>query len=153
MFSSADFEAEISRGSQTITYSGVGAQHQNGVAEHAIRTVVERARTMLIHASIRNSEFVDVSLWPFALTHSCHIWNTVPKLQQFAPIELLCRSLLEQNYTDIRYLHTWGCLVYILEYDVAVGKKVPKWSPRSRRGVYLGVSTAHSSNVPLVLTI
>ena len=64
MFSSADFEAEISRGSQSITFSGVGAQHQNGVAERAIRTVVERARTMLIHASIRNPEFVDVSLWP-----------------------------------------------------------------------------------------
>ena len=40
-----------------------------------------------------------------------------------------------------------------MEYDVVVGKKVPKWSPRSRRGVYLGVSSAHSSNVPLVLTI
>ena len=43
--------------------------------------------------------------------------------------------------------------MYILEYDVAIGKKVPKWSPRACRGVYLGVSVAHSSNVPLVLTI
>ena len=40
VFSSADFEAEILRGSQTITFSGVGAQHQNGVAERAIRTVI-----------------------------------------------------------------------------------------------------------------
>ena len=47
MFNSAEFEAEIGKGSQLITYSGVGAQHQNGVAEQAIRTVVERARTML----------------------------------------------------------------------------------------------------------
>ena len=153
VFSSTDFEAEIMKGAQTISYSGVGAQHQNGVAERAIRTVVERARTMLIHAAIRNPEFVDVSLWPFALSHSCHVWNTVPKLQQFAPIELLCRSLTERNYSDLRHLHTWGCPVYVLEYDVAVGKKVPKWSPRARRGVYLGVSAAHSSNVPLVLTI
>ena len=81
------------------------------------------------------------------------MWNTVPKLQQFAPIELLCRNMSDRNYSDLRHLHTWGCPVYVLEYDVAVGKKVPKWSPRSRRGVYLGVSAAHSSNVPLVLTI
>ena len=30
---------------------------------------------------------------------------------------------------------------------------MPKWSPRACRGVYLGVSAAHSSNIPLVLTI
>ena len=40
-----------------------------------------------------------------------------------------------------------------LEYDAAVGKKLPKWSPQACRGVCLGVSAADSSNVPLVLTI
>ena len=75
VFSSKDFEDEIMKGSQSITYSGVGAQNQNGVAERAIRTAVERARTMLIHASIWNEENVNVSLWPFALSHSCFIWN------------------------------------------------------------------------------
>ena len=47
----------------------------------------------------------------------------------------------------------WGCPVYIFEYELASGKKLPKWNPRSRRGVYLGVSSAHSSNVPLVLSL
>ena len=153
VFNSAAFEAEIEKGSQSITYSGVGAQHQNGVAERAIRTVVERARTMLIHAAMRNQEHVDVQFWPFAMTHSCHLWNTVPKLNQFSPVELLSRTLHTRNYSDLRHCHVWGCPVYILEYDIAVGKKVPKWSPRARRGVYLGVSAAHSSNVPLVYTI
>ena len=53
VFSSAAFEEEIQKGSQRITYSGVGAQYQNGVAERAIQTVVERARNMLVHATIR----------------------------------------------------------------------------------------------------
>ena len=123
------------------------------MAERAIRTVVERARTMLIHAAMRNQEHVDVQFWPFAMTHSCHLWNTVPKLNQFSPVELLSRTLHTRNYSDLRHCHVWGCPVYILEYDIAVGKKVPKWSPRARRGVYLGVSAAHSSNVPLVYTI
>ena len=79
VFNSAAFEEEIEKGSRSITYSGVGAQPQNGVAERAVRTVVERARTMLVHATIRNVDNVDASLWPSALNHSCYLWNTVPK--------------------------------------------------------------------------
>jgi len=135
VFSSTDFEDEVKKGSQLITYSGIGAQHQNGVAERAFCMVVELAHTMLIYAAIRNTEFVEVLLWHFALLHSCHIWNLVPKLQHFAPFELLSRLMTERNYSDLRHLHTWGCQVYILEYVVAVGKKVPKWLPRARRGV------------------
>jgi len=101
VFSSKDFEDEILKGSQSITYSGVRAQNQNGVAERAICTVVERARMMLIHASIRNEQNVDVSLWPFALSHSCFIWNTVPKLNQFSPIEVLSRTMTTRNYSEI----------------------------------------------------
>ena len=36
VFASSEFEAEIKKEDQTITYSGVGASHQNGVAERAI---------------------------------------------------------------------------------------------------------------------
>ena len=45
VFNSAEFEVEIGKGLQSITYSGVGAQHQNGVAKRAIRTVVEQAHS------------------------------------------------------------------------------------------------------------
>ena len=76
VFTSAAFEKEIWNGSQMIRDSGAGAQHQNGVAERAVRTVVERARTMLEHATIRNVDNVDASLWPSALNHSCYLWNT-----------------------------------------------------------------------------
>ena len=47
----------------------------------------------------------------------------------------------------------WECPVHILEYELTSGKKLPKWSPCSCRGVYLGISLAHSSNVPLVLSL
>ena len=129
VFNSAEFEAEIEKGSQPIDYSGVGVQHQNRVAEQAIRTVVERTQTMLIHTAMRNQEHEDFQLWPFAMTHSCHLWKIVPKLNQFSPIELLSRTMHTRNYSDLRHYHVWGCPVYILEYDVAVGKKLPKWSP------------------------
>lgn len=33
------------------------------------------------------------------------------------------------------------------------GKRLPKWAPNMRRGVYLGSSPAHLANVPLILMI
>ena len=38
---------------QGITYAGVNAHHQNGVAERQIRELQELARAMLIHANSR----------------------------------------------------------------------------------------------------
>ena len=50
-----EFEDEIQKEEQGIVFSGVGAQHQHVVAECAIRTVIEHARTSLIHAAIQKS--------------------------------------------------------------------------------------------------
>ena len=83
----------------------------------------------------------------------CYLWNMFPKENNYAPVEILSSVIDEHNYADLQHTHVWGCTVYILVYEWASGKKLPKWSPHSRRGVYLGVSSAHSSNVPLVLSL
>ena len=127
VFSSSEFENEIKRENQTITYSGVGAQHQNGVAERSIRTVVERARTMLIHAAIRNPDNFDATLWPFAMNHSAYIWNITPKEGTISPNAILSRMILKEKYPELKSLKIWGCPVYILDYKVANGQKLPKW--------------------------
>ena len=41
--------------------------------------------------------------------------------------------------------------MYVLEKSLQDGKKIPKWKPRSDRGIYMGVSNNHASSVPLVL--
>jgi hypothetical protein len=46
-----------------------------------------------------------------------------------------------------------GCPVYVLDPDLQAGKKLPRWQPRSRRGVFVGFSSLHSSEVPLVLIL
>ena len=63
-----------------------------------------------------------------------------PKENNYAPTEILSSALNSRNYANLRHTHVWGCPVYILEYELASEKKLPKWSPHSRRGVYLGVS-------------
>jgi hypothetical protein len=53
-FTAQAFIEELNTREQSITFSGSGAQHdQNGVAERAIKTVSESARTMMLHCALR----------------------------------------------------------------------------------------------------
>ena len=86
IFNVTEFEDEIKKEEQGITFSGVGSQHQNGVAERAIHTVIERARNTLIHIAFRNLDHVDANCVAFCiLNHACYVWNEVPKEGFFCP--------------------------------------------------------------------
>jgi len=52
---------------QQLTLCGVNAHHQNGITERFIRTITERARTMLIHAMLCWPDVITEDLWPFAV--------------------------------------------------------------------------------------
>ena len=52
VFTARDFIAHVHESDQRITFSGVGAHHQNGIAERAIGTAVRKARTQLLHAQL-----------------------------------------------------------------------------------------------------
>ena len=52
IFTSSEFKADLERKQQSLRLSGVGAHHQNGVAERAIKTVSYLARSMLIHSAL-----------------------------------------------------------------------------------------------------
>ena len=64
VYKAAKFVKDLNNRGQTIKYSGVGAHHQNGVAERAIRTISESARVMLLHAAIHWPEETMLDLWP-----------------------------------------------------------------------------------------
>jgi hypothetical protein len=50
-------------------------------------------------------------------------------------------------------LHVWGCPVYVLHPKIQQGQKLPRWAPRSKRGMFLGLSQQHTSEVHLVLNL
>jgi transposase InsO family protein len=153
IFKSIEFLEDLRRHDQEIDFSGTGAHHQNGVAERSIQTVVEWARTMMIHAAIHWPDQIDLALWPFALTHAAHLYNQLPnEATGMSPLEIFTGQKVE-NHLHLRQSHVFGCPVYVLHPTLQDGKRIPKWVPRSRRGQFLGVSTKHASNIGLIKNI
>ena len=137
---------------KTIDFSGVGAHHQNGVAERAIRTVTEWARAMLLQAALHWPEQARIDTWPFAMDYAVYLYNNMPKRDlRISPLELFTNTKLD--HTHLRRMHVWGCPAYVLDPKLQDGHKLPKWSPRSRRGQFLGYSKEHSTTIGLILNL
>ena len=152
-FGSNEFQADLEAQNQSITFSGTGAHHQNGVAERAIGTITRWARTMLLHSILHWPDQVDLALWPFAVDYAVYLWNNLPQKDSlYAPIELFSGSKFP-SYDHLHRAHVWGCPVYVLDPKLQDGHKLPKWTPRARRGQFLGVSPSHSSTVGRILNL
>ena len=149
VYKSQDFKDDLARRGQTMTYSGVGVHQQNGVAERGIPTVVNSARTMMLHQALLWPEHFDTRLWPFALSHAAYLWNILPTgIHGLTHVEIYTGS--KMNNKALRSEKTWGCPAYVLDPKLQDGKKLPKWSPRTRRGQYLGKSPDHASLVGMI---
>ena len=148
VFKAKEFMEAITSQGQDIRFSGVGAHHQNGVAERAIRNVTEKARSMMQHAHLHWPEESHVELWPFALDYACWINNHTPNHKHgWMPIELFCGTSVDCQH--LRRTRVWGCPGYVLSPTLQDGKKIPKWAPKARRGQFLGFSKDHSSKIGL----
>ena len=149
-FTSHDFTNHLTKFHQISKFAGVGAHHHNAQAERAIRTIMSIARAMMLHAGIHWPDMAQPSLWPMAVHHACNLWNRVPNPSSgLAPIDIFTKSRFPQR--KLLDYHVWGCPVYVLNKRLQDGMKLPKWTPRSERAIYVGVSPRHSSQVPLVL--
>lgn len=125
VYKSNEFRNELRLRGQEIELCGVGAHHQNGIAERAIRTVSESARTMMLHASIHWPGTVTLDLWPMAVEYAAYLYNVMPNMQtNTAPIELLTGSRM--TGVEIRNSRVWGCPVYVLDPKIQDGNKLPR---------------------------
>ena len=148
IFASNGFREEVENCGQGLSFCGVGAHHQNGIAERRIQDLTESARANLIHASHRN-DAITAHLWPYALLHASHIRRLLPRQGNMkSPEELFSKTGVRPT---TRFLHTFGCPVYVLKGKLQSGGTQPKWEERSRVGVYLGCSRQHATNVSLIL--
>ena len=73
------FMKDVDKNYQTIDFCGVDAHHQNGIAERSIRTIIESARTLLLHAHFNWPDKISYNLLPFAVRDGVNIHNNLPQ--------------------------------------------------------------------------
>ena len=108
----------------TVSYTS----QQNGVAERANRTLVERT------ISLMHSERLPVSLW-------AEVMNTVVYVKNRSPSRSIQRStpyaLVYNKRPDLSHLRVVGCVAYVL---VLKKKRISKLADRARLCMFLGYS-------------
>ena len=152
-FAEKTFKNSCEEMNQSISFCGVGAHHQNGIAESAIKHLTLTARTLLLHAQTLWPEAIITMLWPYALKAASKQMNTIDLLRDDKTREQLF-SGNDKNLLNAKDHHPFGCPVYVLDPSLQSGlKALPKWQPRARIGVYLGHSPQYAGNVAMVLNL
>ena len=106
----------------------------------------------MLHAAYHWPQYASIRLWPMAISYAVWVFNHLPRADTgLCPDEMWSQS--RTTHDDLRRAHVWGCPVYVLEPALQDGKKIPKWQPRARLGMFVGFSLVHSSLVPLVLNV
>lgn len=153
IYRSQEFRTDLANSQQVIEFSAVGAHHQNGIAERAIRTISDSARAMLIHAMIHWPHETSLDLWPFAVEYAVFLYNHMPRRDSLrSPVELFFDSSHDVA-SVLSAAKCWGCPAYVLEPTLQDGRKLPRWSPRSKLGQFLGRSREHADAVGRIRNI
>ena len=114
VFVSEEFSKTIQTKEQGLKLSGVRAQHQNGISERSIRTVTEKARTMMIHAFTCWPDTVELDLWPFVMSFAVYLWNRTPVVGVgLCPEELF--SGVQFHTGTLTNAKVWGCPAFVLD--------------------------------------
>ena len=109
-----------------------------------MQDLADSARASLAHAAHRNPA-ITANLWPYALRHASYVRRIMPRENHSnSPEELFTKSMVRPT---TKFLHAFGCPVYVLQASLQGGNTLPKWEERSRVGVYLGHSSQHAQNV------
>ena len=134
---------------QSLSYCGVNAHFQNGIAECHIRDLQERTRMSMLYAMNKWKKMVTINLWPYAMRHANDVTNATPrKGQELSPLEIFSGV---QVAPKLRHFHAFSCPMYVLDNTLQSGQGSPKWKERARLGVYLGPSPNHARSMALVL--
>lgn len=151
-FATQKFRAAVASAGQSMSFSGVGAHFQNGLAERYIGVFTRTARILLLEAMSRFPGVIDESFWSFAFQHAVLLHNHTPRSRSSGPgFETPFESFaMTDSPYDVSCLHPFGCPVFVLDPALADGQPIRKWRERCYQGIYVGHSPEHASNVPLI---
>ncbi len=138
---------------QRLTYAGIGAHLQNGVANRRIWVLQDLARAQLAHASQRWPDAVSANIWPHTLMIAINEWNHSPNSRgerERSPAQIFHSTDVQRNS---KHSVPLGSRVYVLKDQLQQRTPYHKWMDRARVGMHLGRSTVHTKNMSLVLDI
>ena len=153
IFASQEFKEHCDRSKRKYSFSGVGAKHQNGVAERNIKTIAQWARADMLHLATHWPQYASSSLWPQAINYAVWVFNQLPNQENGVSPNEIWFSARGTSEVELPRTHVFGCPVYVLDPALQDGKKIPKWDPCARLGLFLGFLDLHSSQVPMVLNV
>ena len=145
------FIQAVANNGKTISYCGVNAHFQNGIAEKRIQDPQEQARKQLLHAKSRWPSATEINLWPYALRNANDLRNSLLDREDgTSPIKRFGNVPVAPR---ISHNHTFGCPVYALSAQLQGQGRQPKWLSRARIGINLGQSPRHARSVTLILSL
>lgn len=154
IFSTRSWREDFDEKNQKLTYSGVCAHHQNGVAEKKIQLLQTMARSMLIHAKHKWPKTVSTHLWPYAIFYVTYCLNNTPTSKskfKETPEQLFTKSKVNINPL---FFQPFASPSYVLQRELQSQQGIyNKWKERGRLGLYLGPSKHHARNIALILNI
>ena len=145
MFADNDWVQHTKQLGQTMSYCGVEAHFQNGIAEKTIRDLQDQAWTMILNAQHLWPDAINQHLWPYTIRLTKTNRNPSPREEgKSSPTELVSGIKVQNN---LQNFHPFGCPVYTYIPGT------PEWSPRARQGFILGLSPIHAKSIALVLNL
>ncbi len=137
IFASAEFKQHCALQHQTYSFSGVRANHQNGVAKCNIKTVAQWAQANMLHLATHWPQFASSKYWLQAIDYAVWVFNRLPNIESgIAPSKVW--SSVRYSSSELLQTHVFGCPVYVLDASLQDGKKIPKWNPWACLGLFLG---------------
>ena len=85
------------------------------------------AHAMMIHLSLLWKNGIGSNLWPMATSYSTYTYNHMPNAEEIAPTDIFTGTKFTCN--KLKYIHVWGCPVYLLDPIIQQGRKLPKCQP------------------------
>ena len=124
-FADTLFLRDIDEQRQEISYCGVNAHFQNGVAEKRIRDLQDMTHTALLHdASARWPSTMSNCLWPYALQMANDALISSPRrLDGRSAVSVFSRADVSPKLIAFR---PFGCPVYALSNELAAGQGLPR---------------------------
>ena len=115
---------------QGLTFAGIDAHHQNGVAERRIRELQDMAQTMLIHAHRRWPSVITANFWPYAIRMAAKAYNYTLSTKFKDARTLIEGASGTKVTTNAKHWQPLGCPAYELDPALRSGARIhQKWKP------------------------